>query len=79
MIHGLCNQRRGSNVRVAAVIPSMSYVRARTERRPTPAPVVRPPARRQSVSLSFLPPHAQRGEGEGGGRNATAFLENVAA
>ena len=68
MIHGLCNQRRGSNVRVAAVIPSMSYVRARTERRPTPAPPpssVRPPP----VSFPLDPPatRATRGEEGGGG------------
>ena len=76
MIHGLCNQRRGSNVRVAAAIPSMSYVRARTERRPTP--VVRPPAPAASQFPSRSSRHT-RNAGRGGGRNATAFLENVAA
>ena len=72
MIHGLCNQRRGSNVRVAA-IPSMSYVRARTARRPTPVSVRPPP-----VSFPLDPPATLATRGEGG-RNATAFLENVAA
>ena len=69
MIHGLCNQRRRSNVRVAAAILFMSYVHSARAR--------------QSVSLSFLSLYANEGGGGGGGgggwKDATAFLENVVA